>query len=157
MPAFCRSPLGVAGWWSLFLMITYRARSVISRPSLLSASLQVNLSLLWSERGGQGSGGKGSIALGFQTKNAGPKHARSLSECTCEVLYVMDVYYGYLAGGALVLSLALETGSAPPQGRGLVSIPHRLASRCATEAADSHKIQGDEEGLPQYPAVHHYL
>lgn len=101
--------------------------------------------------------GRGGIALRFQTKNAGPKHARSLSECTCEVLYVMDVYYGYLAGGALVLSLALETGSAPPQGRGLVSIPHRLASRCPTEAADSHKIQGDEEGLPQYPAVHHYL
>lgn len=101
--------------------------------------------------------GRRGIALRFQTKHAGPKHARSLNECTCEVLYVVDMYHGYLAGGALVLSLALETGSAPPQGRGLVPIPHRLASRCPTEAADSHQIQGDEEGLPQYPAVHHYL
>ncbi|XP_036050300.1 myeloid differentiation primary response protein MyD88 isoform X2 [Onychomys torridus] len=35
-------PLGVAGWWWLFLTITYRAVNVTSRPSLLSASLQVS-------------------------------------------------------------------------------------------------------------------
>ncbi|XP_052580024.1 myeloid differentiation primary response protein MyD88 isoform X2 [Peromyscus californicus insignis] len=35
-------PLGVAGWWWLFLTITYRAGNVTSRPSLLSASLQVS-------------------------------------------------------------------------------------------------------------------
>lgn len=77
--------------------------------------------------------------------------------CLIALPHVVDVYCWYLAGGELVLTLALGTASAPPQSRGLVPTPHPLASRCPTEEADSDQIQGDEEGVPQYPEVHHYL
>lgn len=54
--------------------------------------------------------GKGGIALKCQTKNVRPKQGRYLRGCACALLYIVEMYHGYLAGEELVLALALGLG-----------------------------------------------
>lgn len=62
-----------------------------------------------------------------------------------------------LSWGGLLLTLGLGAGPTLLWGEGLVPAPYPVACRCPSEATDSCQVQGNEERVPQHPAVHHCL